>query len=171
MGRPDLVATALTLLAVLFCGALFGFFLAWDVSTIHGLDRITSGIAIQAMQAMNASVRNPGFAVIYFGTPVVLLLALGALWWRGSRGAAALMAAAFALVAGGVLLLTAVVNVPMNQALAAAGLPADPQAQAALWAGYSPRWQNANHIRSLASGFALLLAALALHSAARGAPR
>lgn len=160
----------LALLAVMFCGALFGFFVAWDVSTIHGLDRTPPEVAIAAMQAMNDSVHNFAFALVYFGTPLVLAVAALMLWQAGAhrRGAAWAMTLALLALLAGVIWLTSAVNVPMNRALAEAGLPGDPQARVALWASYSPRWQLANHLRSFASGLALLLAALALRAAARG---
>ncbi len=46
------------LLAIVFAGAIFGFFYAWVCSTMWGLDATDPRIAIAAMEAMNASVRN-----------------------------------------------------------------------------------------------------------------
>ena len=50
----------LAILALLHAGAIFGFFYAWACSTVWGLDAADPNVAIPAMQAMNASVRNPG---------------------------------------------------------------------------------------------------------------
>ena len=57
---------------VLFAGAIFGFFYAWVCSTMWGLDEADPRVAIAAMQAMNASVRNAVFFPAFFLTPVVL---------------------------------------------------------------------------------------------------
>ena len=48
----------LAALALLHSGAIFGFFYAWICSTMWGLDAADPNVAISAMQAMNASVRN-----------------------------------------------------------------------------------------------------------------
>ncbi|WP_299904859.1 anthrone oxygenase family protein [uncultured Paracoccus sp.] len=122
-----------------------------------GLDAADPQVAIAAMQAMNASVRNAVFAPAFFGMPLVLLVT--ALANRRTSGAAALAFAVAAVVytLGG-LVLTLAVNVPMNEALAQVIIPEDRAEAAAIWAGYSPRWQLWNQIRTVASGVALLLA-------------
>ncbi|MFV0302294.1 MAG: DUF1772 domain-containing protein [Paracoccus sp. (in: a-proteobacteria)] len=146
------------LLSVLFSGAIFGFFYAWTCSTMWGLDAADPAVAIAAMQAMNASVRNAVFAPAFFGTPLVLLVTAVVAWKRARGAGLAFLAAALVYTAGG-LILTMAVNVPMNEALAAVAIPADPAEAAAIWADYSPRWQVWNQIRTVASGLALLLSA------------
>ncbi|MEH2506785.1 putative membrane protein [Bradyrhizobium sp. AZCC 1578] len=49
---------ALSIASIVFCGAIFGFFYAWVCSTMWGLDQADPRVAIAAMQAVNASVRN-----------------------------------------------------------------------------------------------------------------
>lgn len=66
------LALPVTLIATLLSGAIFGFFYAWVCSTMWGLDAADPRVAISAMQAMNASVRNIVFAPAFFGTPVAL---------------------------------------------------------------------------------------------------
>ena len=61
----------LALLSLLLSAALFGFFYAWVCSTMWGLDMADPRVAIAAMQAMNASVRNAVFAPAFFGTAPV----------------------------------------------------------------------------------------------------
>lgn len=147
----------LALFAVLFTGAIFGFFFAWVCSTMWGLDTTDPKVAIAAMQAMNASVRNAVFAPAFFGTPLVLLAAAVANW-QIRPAAYAFLAGALVYLLGG-LILTMAINVPMNEALARITIPDDPQQAAAIWAEYSGRWQLWNQIRTVASGVALLLAA------------
>lgn len=55
-------------LSLMLSGAIFGFFYAWVCSTMWGLDRAAPQVAIQAMQTMNASVRNAVIAPAFFGT-------------------------------------------------------------------------------------------------------
>ncbi len=104
--------------ALLLSGAIFGFFYAWVCSTMWGLDALPPETAIAAMQAMNESVRNAVFAPAFFGTGPVLLLTAAWAMTRGSGRAAALFALAGAVYLLGAFLPTALVNVPMNRALA-----------------------------------------------------
>ncbi|ALA18083.1 MULTISPECIES: DUF1772 domain-containing protein [unclassified Chelatococcus] len=151
---------ALSVASIVFCGAIFGFFYAWVCSTMWGLDRVDPRIAIEAMQAMNASVRNAVFFPAFFLTPVVLLTAAAAAR-LGGEGAAAfwfLAAAGIYLVFG--LAPTMAVNVPMNEALAATTVPASRESAQDVWISYSERWQFWNQLRTLGAGIALALAGI-----------
>lgn len=163
------------LLALLATGAIFGFFFAWVCSTMWGLDSADPRVAIRAMQAMNASVRNPVFAVAFFGTPVFLAAAASVAWAAQARAAALLFGLACALYLGGGLALTMVANVPMNEALAAARVPADAAAAGAIWADYSADWQLWNIARTVVCAVVLLLVGAAFlklrDSAREKAPR
>jgi hypothetical protein len=59
---------ALSIASIVFCGAIFGFFYAWVCSTMWGLDQADPRVAIAAMKAMNASVRNAVFFPAFFLT-------------------------------------------------------------------------------------------------------
>lgn len=148
--------TGMVFLSMLLSGAIFGFFYAWVCSTMWGLDAADPRVAIAAMQAMNASVRNVVFAPAFFGTPFALLLTSGLLLRDGFRGGAL----GFSL--GGVIylccgmVLTMIVNVPMNEVLAGVTVPEDIEAARHIWAEYSGPWQVWNQIRTTASGIALL---------------
>lgn len=150
----------LALPALVLSGAVFGFFYAWVCSTMWGLDALPPEMAMAAMQAMNASVRNAVSAPAFFGTGPVLLMTAAWAWGRGNDRAAALFAAAGAVYLLGAFLPTAMVNVPMNEALARV----DPGGAGAaeVWAAYSPRWQAWNIARTIAAGLAVALAGLAM---------
>ena len=161
--QGDLYAAAGTgLVALLLTGALFGFFYAWVCSTMWGLDTADPRTAIAAMQAMNASMRNPLFFPAFFLTAPALGIAALMAERAGARLSAALLLAAALLVALGCVALTATVNVPMNRALAGVAVPDDPAQAAEIWAGYSPRWQLFNTLRTGVAGLALLLSGFAL---------
>ncbi|GGH53894.1 DUF1772 domain-containing protein [Frigidibacter albus] len=146
------------LLSLTLSAAIFGFFYAWVCSTMWGLDAADPRVAISAMQAMNASVRNAVFAPAFFGTPVALGAAAGLLLMRGHlRSAAAFAVGAGVYLCFG-LVLTMMVNVPMNEALAMVAVPADVESAGVIWREYSGPWQVWNQIRTVASGAAFLLA-------------
>ena len=150
-----LPATALA--ALLLNGAIFGFFYAWVCSTMWGLDATDPAVAIAAMQAMNASVRNAAFFPAFFLTPVVLLIA-ALLARQGQRSIAfcSFGDAALMYFFGG-LIMTMMVNVPMNEAVARVTIPDDTQAAREIWEAYSAPWQVWNITRTVFSGIALLL--------------
>lgn len=150
------------LVPLLFCGAIFGFFFAWQCSTVIGLNRVEPDVAIRAMQAMNASVRNMAFGAAFFGTPVVLALFAVLMLVLAERGRALLLAGAFLVHLGGVIAVTATINVPLNQLLALVDPQADPAQAAQAWADYAGPWLRGNLWRTLASGLSLALVGAAL---------
>ena len=158
------MTTILPMLSLVEAGALFGFFYAWVCSTMWGLDAADPRVAIAAMQAMNASVRNLVFAPVFFGTPIILALTALVLW-RSELGAAAIWFALAAAVVGVLAVgLTMAVNVPMNETLARQDVPEDIEAARAIWAAYSPDWQFWNQVRTVTSGVGLGLVGIGLMS-------
>lgn len=156
----------LSVTAIVFCGAIFGFFYAWVCSTMWGLDQADPRVAIAAMQAMNASVRNALFFLAFFLTPVILAVTAGTAIRAGNRPAAAWFAAAAIVYLLFGLGLTMLVNVPMNETLATAA-PTTIADATEIWRSYSQPWQFWNQMRAAASGIALIFASLGLVNLAR----
>lgn len=150
----------LVMSSMLLSAAIFGFFYAWVCSTMWGLDAADPRIAIKAMQAMNASVRNGVFAPAFFGTPLVLVLTAIVLWRHNHRKSAPLFCASALIYICGGLVLTLVVNVPMNEALASVTVPSDLETARQIWLDYSPDWQLWNQLRTVASGMSFTVATL-----------
>ena len=143
--------------------AIFGFFYAWICSTMWGLDNADPNTAIAAMQAMNSSVRNAIFAPAFFATP--FLSALVALWaYRVNYKNVAILFGTAAIVyfCGG-LVLTMVINVPMNEALALIKLPLDPDLATQVWKDYSAPWQLWNITRTIISAIAFIAASMGIY--------
>jgi uncharacterized membrane protein len=152
----------MSILSLLSVGAIFGFFYAWVCSTVWGLDATDPQVAIAAMQAMNASVRNAVFFPAFFLTPVLLALTAVVAWFLTRRLPALLFGASAAVYFCGAFLVTATINVPMNEALAVVTVPADSETARRIWQDYSQPWQTWNTIRTAFSGIALLLTGLAI---------
>ena len=153
-----ILSVAMITASLVLSAAIFGFFYAWVCSTMWGLDTADPRIAIAAMQAMNASVRNAVFAPAFFGTPMALGLTAALLFAQRFRLSAVAFALAAALYTGFCLMLTLGVNVPMNEALAAAAIPQDVASAEVIWQGYSQPWQFWNQLRTIASGLTFLAA-------------
>lgn len=149
-------------LSVLFSGGIFGFFYAWVCSTIWGLDMLPPEAAIKAMNAMNASVRNPVFFPAFFLTPLVLAISALLAWKASLKRMAWLLSAAVLVYMAGAFVPTASINVPMNIALAEAVY--SDQTVAQIWQDYSSNWQIWNQIRTFMAGISLLLVTTALLS-------
>lgn len=156
------IARSLALVALMMTAAIFGFFYAWICSTIWGLDTLPPARAIEAMQAMNESVRNPVFFPAFFLTPVALAAASISAWLAALTGPARLFAIAAAVYLIGGIGVTAMFNVPMNQVLATIDASTAAREGADVWQAYSGRWQFWNTVRTCASGLSVLLTGIAL---------
>lgn len=165
------ITRSMTVISLLLSGAIFGFFYAWVCSTMWGLDNAAPQVAISAMQAMNASVRNMVFAPAFFGTPIVMLVTAGLILVVGLRRPAFLFAFSAVLYIVGCFLVTMTINVPMNEALALVEIsthPADPADARLIWETYSGEWQFWNQLRTVIAGISFGVAILAARDAARG---
>lgn len=152
----------LALLSLILASALFGFFYAWVCSTMWGLDAADPRVAITAMQAMNASVRNAVFAPAFFGTSVVLLITTLLLLRQSRRIPAFWFGMSTALIAVLGVGLTMAINVPMNEALSVITVPDGVEAAREIWLDYSLDWQFWNQARTLATGIAVLCIGMGL---------
>jgi uncharacterized membrane protein len=155
--------TGLTLAAAVGSGISAGIFFAFSSFVMAALARLPAAQGIAAMQAINVTVINPWFFTAFFGPAAVGAgLAVVALaGWGGTGGAAtAWLVAGAAVYVVGCIAVTALGNVPLNDALAAV----DPVSAdgAELWRHYLPRWSLWNHVRTVACAVATAAFALAL---------
>ncbi|MGL1921120.1 MAG: DUF1772 domain-containing protein [Hyphomicrobiales bacterium] len=159
--KNALTVTAFT--ATLLNAAIFGFFYAWICSTMWGLDAATPDIAIGAMQAMNASVRNVVFAPAFFATPFTLWIAAFLALRLKYKNTAWLFAIAGIVYLSGGLILTMAINVPMNEALALVEISSDQAINAEVWTTYSSEWQIWNITRTILSAIALTFSLVGIY--------
>lgn len=106
------------------------------------------------MNAINVVIQNPLFLSAFMGTALLglILLVMAFIW--GGQGSYLLAAGGLVYLVG-TLAVTVAINVPLNDALAAA--PAG-QAAAELWQQrYLTDWVRWNHVRTFASTGALAL--------------
>jgi uncharacterized membrane protein len=148
----------LLVLGVLATALIAGFFYSYSISVMPGLGVSDPLAATLAMRGINAVIRTPAFAFSFFGA-LAFPVAAGLL---ARTRAVAVLAVAGGLVYGiGGVAVTFMVNVPLNEALAAAS----PTASAPdLWREYATPWTIWNHVRTLASiiGFVLVTTALVI---------
>lgn len=159
--RPSLVA------AVLTTGLAAGFFYAYEVSVTRGLALVDDVAYVEAMQAINATVRNAAFFASWGGALITGVLAVVVWTRRRPRTRAtwcvvagvALYTASFGMTVAG--------SIPLNEGLATVST-ADPDLPA-IRSAYEGEWNRWNRARTVASGagFAALVLALGAGGAGR----
>ncbi|GLW24967.1 membrane protein [Microbispora amethystogenes] len=154
---PDIPVAVPAALSMLMTAGMAGTFFGFSVGVMPGLNAAPASSAIDAMNAVNARIQNPVFLAAFVLAPVAAAAAGALLLTRSGSGAAWPFFAAAAVYAAGVILPTAVVNVPMNDALAAVAVHGDPAEAARIWSDYSARWTTWNSLRAAAGAVSLLL--------------
>jgi uncharacterized membrane protein len=145
---------------LLLTGAVAGLFFAYSVSVMIGLDAIKPDQAIAAMRGINEKIQNPVFLPAFLLTPVAAVITGVLLLVLGQRAAGIVFFLAAAAYVLGALVPSFAVNIPMNDALDTARVPAAEAAR--VWSDYSSRWTLWNHVRTVSSAVGLLLVGLGL---------
>jgi uncharacterized membrane protein len=135
------------LVAALGTGLIAGAFFAFSSFVMGALGKLPPAQGIAAMQSINVVVINPVFLGVLFGTGL-LSLYLGFAAFQ-DWGPGAYLLAGGALYVLGTVGVTMFLNVPLNDALAAAA--PDSAEGAALWSRYLTSWTFWNHVRTLAA--------------------
>ena len=140
-----------------------GFFFAYSYSVNPGLNRLSDTAYVAAMQSINRAILNPGFFIVFFGAPVLLLLStylhyrqpVSPRFWF-------LLAATVVYVVGG-LGVTMWGNVPLNEALDAFNVQSATAPDiAAQRVRFEAPWNNLHRVRTLATVLALVLVLIGL---------
>ena len=150
--------------ATLATGLVAGVFYAYSVSVDPGLAAQSDASYVATMQEINERIQNPLFFASFFGAVLLPLAALVVHLPRLRSGRFLLISLACLFYIGGGFLLTAFVNVPMNDQLATV----DPEAPARILSrareAYEGPWDFWNGVRTIFStlSFVALTAACLL---------
>lgn len=150
------------LLTTTMMGLIAGLFFCWSISVTNGLAPLGDREYILAFQSLNRKIQNPVFFSCFMG--LVLMLPLST-WLQYERPVPTrfwLLLAASLLYIVGVIGITAVGNIPMNDAMdvfnvdaaSAAGITAKRIA-------FEAPWNRLNNIRTLICIVCLVLTILA----------
>ena len=139
----------LTLLSAVGCGLMAGLFFIFSNTVMSALARLQPSQGIAAMQSINNVILNPVFFISFFGTAVTSALLVVFWLWRWSQPGGVFLLAGSLLYLVGVILVTVVFNVPMNEALDT--VQPESKEAADQWAKYLNRWTAWNHVRTVAS--------------------
>lgn len=155
MERLTSIATAV---AAVGCGLTAGVFLAFSISVMPALRSRPTPEAVATMQQVNIVIVSPIFLTIFLGSAGAAVTAAVGAFVSGGPSRALTSAGALLIVIGCVAV-TSVVNVPLNDALAA--VQPNSRAGADLWADFSDRWTRWNHVRTAAASVAAMTLTLA----------
>jgi uncharacterized membrane protein len=146
--------------ATITTGLSAGLLYAFAVAVMPGIGGVPDTSFVSVMQAINRSIVNPWFLLTFLGGPVLTIGAVISRNVTGGPGPWWPLIAATVLVLLSVLI-TAGLNIPLNNALDAAG-SLDP---AAAREAFESRWVSWNIARTVVStaafGFLVLTLALA----------
>ena len=152
-GTMDNLVTALTISSAASAAMMAGVYFAFSTSVMGALREQPGPSAIATMQSANEVILNPLFMLLFVGSALSCLgLAITAKlsdqplpWVR--------IAAAVLFIVGS-FVLTAAVNVPLNDKLAAV----DPSSASGLevWREYLDKWTAWNHVRAASSAVAAI---------------
>lgn len=150
----------LTVLGVLGTGLVAGVFCGFSAFVMRGLAALPPAQGVAAMQAINVAAVRPAFMVLFLGSTVLcaVLTVVTFVRWPDEGAVESLVGGALYLL--GSFGLTAVANVPRNDALARLD-PGSAEASA-YWPAYVREWSLWNHVRALASAGAAVAYLLAL---------
>ena len=145
----DGVLFVLTFLSALGTGLIAGVFFAFSAFVMAALGRLPPDQGIAAMQSINVAVINPWFFAAFFGTAALCVVLAIATLFRWSEPGTLYLLAGSLLYLVGTILVTLRLNVPLNDALAAA--QPEGAEDAGLWMRYLAEWTAWNHLRTAAS--------------------
>jgi uncharacterized membrane protein len=143
--------------ATLTTGLVAGVYYAYAVSVNLGLAGQPDASYVATMQAINERIENPLFFASFFGAALFPLAALAAHYRRPRSGRLWLIALACVLYIGGSFLLTAFVNVPMNEELARVASDVSAGDLARARDAYEDPWDFWNGVRAVFSFLAFLV--------------
>lgn len=158
--NPTTGTVAALVVATVLTGLVAGTYFAYACSVMLALGRTSDRTFIEVMQRINVAIQNPVFFVALFGAPVASGVAV---WLQASDsgGVSGWTVAALVLNVVG-FLITVVANIPLNNALDAAGDPAAIADPLAVRQRFERVWNAWNVGRGVVTVAAVVCLAMAL---------
>lgn len=138
------------LAAAVLAGLQAGTYYTWASGVMPGLRRVDDRTFVEAIKQMNIAIVNPVFMLSFLGAPLLAGAAIAV-----TRESARPWAIAAAVLAVGTVVITSAGNVPLNDALDAAGPVHQIRDLHAVRAHFENRWVALNIARCLTSAGAL----------------
>ena len=134
-----------------------GLFFAWSFSVTTGLAKLSNIEYIRAFQAMNRAILNPFFFICFFGTAILLPFSAFLYYQQHPSLRFWFLIIASALYLIGVIGVTMVGNVPLNESLDAFNSQiAAAQEITSQRQQFEGNWNKMNNIRTVASALCII---------------
>jgi uncharacterized membrane protein len=145
------MSTVVLVAALVAAGLIAGLFYAYACSVMPGLARGDDRTFVEGMRGINIAIVNPVFLLTFLGAPLLAGVAVFL-----NPGPRPWVIAGFVLLVA-MVVITGVVNIPLNNALDSGG-----DDYAAVRAAFETTWVRWNVLRALVStaGFGCLVAAV-----------
>jgi uncharacterized membrane protein len=156
----ETILSVTILLSALGSGLMAGLFFTFSNFVMKALGKTQPTQGIAAMQSINITILNPLFFIVFMGTAVTSILLPVSLIWRGPQPNSIFLIMGGICYIVGVMVVTIVFNVPMNNKLEA--VDAESNEAHTLWQRYLTDWTRWNHVRTVASVLAMLFFILAI---------
>jgi uncharacterized membrane protein len=139
----------LLLITTIVTGLIAGLFYSWSISVTKGLALLPDREYLTAFQQLNRAILNPLFLIGFMGLVFLLPITTWTQYHRPPSPAFWLLAAATTIYLIGVMGITMLGNVPMNESLDAFNVDvATPAQLAAKRLAFESRWNFLNNIRT-----------------------
>jgi len=150
----DRLLFPVTFIAALGAGLIAGTFFAFSVFVMKALAGLPPAQGMAAMQSINAVILRTVFMPVFMGTALICLFTGVVAIMRWGQAGSGMLLTASVLYFVTNFVVTAALNVPLNDALAAA----DPHSAAGveLWSKYLTDWTLWNHVRTVGGLLAMV---------------
>lgn len=154
--------TIILIITTLSLGLMAGLFYSWSISVTPGLAKISDANYLQAFQSMNRAILNPAFFIFFFGL-VILLPLISFLSYKSQLSAEFwYILSATILYMAGIMAVTFLGNVPMNNTLEVLQIQSmNAGEMASFRLGFESKWNNLNMIRTICSSLSFVLSIIA----------
>ena len=136
--------------ATITTGLMAGLFAAFAYAVMPALRTVDDQTFVNTMQRINVTIVNGWFLLCFLGTLVFAVVSTVLAWCGAGRPALRWIVSGLALYVV-MLIVTIVVNVPLNDTLAAAGAPDQIADLAAVRERFESTWVAWNIVRALAN--------------------
>lgn len=160
--KNDKAQDMIAILTTLFTGLMAGLLFAWQVSVIPGIRKLNDAGYLAAMQQMNKAIQNPVFLLVFLGAPALLIISAWLQYRAEANNRFWLLLAAVIIYLAGVLAVTALGNIPLNNKLEAFNINgATPEHLQNMRASFETRWNPLHLVRTIAAVTSFILLAAA----------
>jgi uncharacterized membrane protein len=150
--KSIVLATAATTTAL-----MAGLFFAWSISVTTGLAKLSNIEYIRAFQAMNRAILNPLFFICFLGTAILLPVSTFLYYQQNPSLRFWFLLIASVLYLIGVIGVTMVGNVPLNESLDAFNSQAATAPEITFQRQqFEGNWNKLNNMRTVASALCII---------------